>query len=122
MKGAIDYLDPEYFRRQQLIEKSDVYSFSVVLCEVFCARPVVALSFRREQGNLDEWAMHWQKKGQLDQIMDLNPVGKVRPESLRKFRETVLKCLAAYGVDRLSMDDVLWNLEYALHLQEPIMR
>jgi hypothetical protein len=43
--------------------------------------------------NLAEWAMKWQKRGQLDQIIDTTLVGKIRPDSLRKFGETAEKCL-----------------------------
>ena len=68
--------------------------------------------------NIAEWAMVWQKKGLLDQIMDGNLTGKVNTASLKKFGETAEKCLEEYGVDRPSMGDVLWNLEYALQLEE----
>ncbi|MBA0818048.1 hypothetical protein Gohar_021579 [Gossypium harknessii] len=34
VKGSFDYLDLEYYRCRQLTEKSDIYSFSVVLSSI----------------------------------------------------------------------------------------
>ncbi|XP_009115126.1 probable receptor-like protein kinase At1g30570 [Brassica rapa] len=122
VKGSFGYLDPEYFRRQQLTEKSDVYSFGVVLFEAVCARAVINPTLPKDQINLAEWALSWQKQRSLESIIDPNLRGNYSPESLEKYGEIAEKCLADEGKNRPMMGEVLWHLEYVLQLHEAWLR
>jgi hypothetical protein len=53
-----------------------------------CARPVIDQALEREQINLAEWAVGWQRRGQLERIADPRILGEVNENSLRKFAET----------------------------------
>ncbi|KAJ0262358.1 receptor-like protein kinase [Hirschfeldia incana] len=117
VKGSFGYLDPEYLTRQQLTEKSDVYSFGVVMLEVLCGRPVIDPSLPREKVNLIEWGMKLVKKGKMEEILDPFLDGKVKLEEVKKYCELTEKCLAQNGVERPTMGDLLWNLEFMLQVQ-----
>ncbi|KAK9051662.1 hypothetical protein SSX86_028290 [Deinandra increscens subsp. villosa] len=117
VKGSFGYLDPEYMTRQQLTEKSDVYSFGVVMFEILCGRPVIDPSRPRGMVSLVEWVKELQKQGDLEKIIDPYLVGKMNMESLKKFVDIADKCLADEGIDRPSIGNVLWSLEYALQLE-----
>ncbi|KAI9198158.1 hypothetical protein LWI28_011138 [Acer negundo] len=122
VKGSFGYLDPEYFMRQQLTEKSDVYSFGVVLFEVICARAVINPTLPKDQINLADWAMKWQRQRSLESIIDQHLQGGYCPESLEKYGEIAEKCIDDEGKNRPTMGEVLWHLEYVLQLHEAWMR
>ncbi|KAL3722021.1 hypothetical protein ACJRO7_034381 [Eucalyptus globulus] len=106
VKGTFGYLDPEYFKTQQLTEKLDVYSFGVVLLEVLCARPAIDPSLPRDQANLAEWGIACIQNGIIEQIVDPLIAGQINPNSLRKCGEVAEKCLQEEDEERPSMGDL----------------
>lgn len=70
-------------RRQQLTEKSHVYSFGVVLLEVLSGRAAVIKGLPREQVSLAEWGRQIHKKNMIEQIVDPNLIGQIAPECLK---------------------------------------
>ena len=118
VKGTFGYLDPEYYRRQQLSKKSDVYSFGVVLFEVLSAKPPIIRTGEMQAVCLGDWASKCYRNGEVDQIVDPSLKGEIAAECLKTFVEIASNCLHDNGINRPSMNDVVRDLELALQLQE----
>ncbi|KAI4352424.1 hypothetical protein L6164_006678 [Bauhinia variegata] len=118
VKGSFGYLDPEYYIRQRLTLKSDVYAFGVVLLEVLCGRPPFLRSVEKQEACLDEWVRKFHSEGKIDHTVDPSLKGTIAPESLKKFSDLAMECLLDDGNQRPSMNEVVWGLEFALKLQE----
>ncbi|XP_059064835.1 probable LRR receptor-like serine/threonine-protein kinase At1g67720 [Cryptomeria japonica] len=57
VKGIVGYLDPEYFHTNKLTEKSDIYSFGVVLLKMICGRKAIDPELCEEELSLLKWVM-----------------------------------------------------------------
>ncbi|KAG7986449.1 hypothetical protein I3843_03G080400 [Carya illinoinensis] len=117
VKGSFGYLDPEYFKCQQLTEKSDIYSLGVVLCEILCARPPLVRTALKKQVNLAEWFRECSHEDKLDEIVEPFLKNEIKPECLKKFVEVTMSCLLHDRSKRPSMKDVVGGLQFALQLQ-----
>ncbi|PSS34752.1 Receptor-like protein kinase [Actinidia chinensis var. chinensis] len=115
VKGTLGYLDPDYYRTQQLTTKSDVYAFGVVLLEVLCGRPAVDEKLE-EQRSLVLWAKHCIKKRKLHQIIDPLLIGQMSSQCLKLFGEVADHCLQERPEKRPTMAAVVESLENTLAL------
>ncbi|XP_028117245.1 receptor-like protein kinase FERONIA [Camellia sinensis] len=102
VKGSFGYVDPEYYRRQQLTEKSYVYSFGVVLLEVLCGRPAIVTRLEKEQASLVEWGRKCWREGTIDQIVDPHLKGQIVSDCLKKFGKIFKSCLRDTGLQEIA--------------------
>ncbi|KAK9750105.1 hypothetical protein RND81_02G173800 [Saponaria officinalis] len=116
VKGTMGYLDPEYFMTNQLTEKSDVFSFGVMMLEMVTARRPI------EQGKYIVKVV----KGALDRTKDLYGLHEVMDPVLvssstvlvgfEKFVDLALNCAEDSGVDRPTMGEVVKDIERIVKL------
>ncbi|KAI8018136.1 putative receptor-like protein kinase [Camellia lanceoleosa] len=108
------YAAPEYINGL-LTDKSNVYSFGVVLLEVVSAREE-ALYLPPLENRPQLQQSQLEKGGYIDPF--LIRTKKMGTASLRIFVEIMESCLQFNWRERPSMGDVVEKLEYALQLQE----
>ncbi|KAF3967090.1 hypothetical protein CMV_008879 [Castanea mollissima] len=120
-KGEIDGGATQVaIKRGNLLSGQGVHEFQTeieILSKILCARPVLNRTLPEEQVSLVEWVAHCHEKRILDQIIDPYLKGKIAPECFKQFTKIAMKCVADQSVDRPSMDEVMWNLEFSLQLQ-----
>jgi serine/threonine protein kinase len=68
--GTFGYLDPKYFQSSKFIEKSDVYSFSVVLAELLIGEKAISSTRMQESRSLAAYFIQSVKENNLFDILD----------------------------------------------------
>lgn len=117
VRGTAGYLDPEYYKTQQLSEKSDVFSFGVVLLEIVSGREPLDIKRPRNEWSLVEWAKPYIRASKMDEIVDPGIKGGYHAEAMWRVVEVALQCLEPFSAYRPCMVDVVRELEDALIIE-----
>ncbi|XP_038691244.1 wall-associated receptor kinase-like 20 [Tripterygium wilfordii] len=117
-QGTLGYLDPEYYRNYQLTDKSDVYSYGVVLLELLTSQKAIDFSRNENDVNLVIFVSERATGGALMDVVDDRLLGK-EPSgnleiSVRLFSELALACLQERKTDRPCMKDVVQELQHII--------
>ncbi|XP_065853461.1 probable inactive leucine-rich repeat receptor-like protein kinase At3g03770 [Euphorbia lathyris] len=109
--------DPNTAERKSLEEKNDVYDFGVILLEIIVGKPInskneVELVKDELQSSIsgDETA----RRSMVDPAVHKG----YSDQSLKTMMEVCSKCLLKNPTDRPSVEDVLWNLQFAAQVQD----
>ncbi|XP_010523448.1 PREDICTED: probable LRR receptor-like serine/threonine-protein kinase At1g14390 [Tarenaya hassleriana] len=98
-------------------EKEDVYQFGVILLEIITGRVVASssdmggLKLQLENGLKEEPSV-------LRSLIDPSVRGTYAYESLRTTVEFAINCLCEDPSKRPSIEDVVWNLQYTIQVQQ----
>uniref|UniRef100_A0A5B6ZQ21 non-specific serine/threonine protein kinase n=1 Tax=Davidia involucrata TaxID=16924 RepID=A0A5B6ZQ21_DAVIN len=115
VKGTMGYLDPEYYMTQQLTEKSDVYSYGVLLLELITARSPIENGkyiVREVRQSMDKTKDLYNLHGILDPTIGLGTPLK----GLEKFVDLAMRCLEESGAARPRMSEVAKEIENIMQL------
>ncbi|PON82050.1 Serine/threonine protein kinase [Trema orientale] len=103
VRGTPGYMDPEYVITQELTEKSDVYSYGVLLLEIVTARRAV-----QDGKNLVEWSqIHLVSESRLSDLVDPSIRDAFDVEQLQTIASIVRWCTQKEGWARPSIKQVL---------------
>ncbi|KAJ7970350.1 Protein kinase family protein [Quillaja saponaria] len=113
-QGTPGYVDPEYHECYQLTDKSDVFSFGVVLIELISSMPAVDITRHRHEINLSNMAINKIQNRALHELVDTS-LGYESDYKVRKMinavAELAFRCLQSLKDMRPSMVEVLEVLE-----------
>ncbi|GMY26049.1 probable serine/threonine-protein kinase PBL18 [Fagus crenata] len=110
--GTKGYFAPEYIGTGHLMLKSDIYSFGVVLLEIFSGYSAVKKYPDVMEGNLVQWAKPYlSNKLHIHTVIDKRLGESFPREEAQEFAETILRCLSSNPEDRPTISEVVADLE-----------
>ncbi|KAF5186401.1 Receptor-like protein kinase, partial [Thalictrum thalictroides] len=108
--GTFGYLAPEYMQSGRATEKTDVYSFGVLVLEVISGKRPTDASFIEKGLNIVGWLNFLVVENRQREIIDPQCEG-VRAESLDALLSVAILCVSSSPEERLTMHRVVQKLE-----------
>ncbi|GMN37095.1 hypothetical protein TIFTF001_006535 [Ficus carica] len=116
--GTPGYLDPAYYVTNRLNEKSDVFSYGVVLLEIITNQPAIirtSTDGTEERTHISQWVSSRLANGDIRSIVDPRLLqGDFETNSVWKAVEIAMVCLSATTANRPNMSEVVSELKECL--------
>ncbi|KAI3870811.1 hypothetical protein MKX03_006795 [Papaver bracteatum] len=114
--GTVGYMDPEYFRLQQLTTKSDVYSFGVVLLELLTGFKAIHPNETGAPRNIVDYIVPYILEDKMHCVLDpkLSAPTPYEIEAVTQLGYLAADCVNLEGRNRPSMNEVVSCMEDAL--------
>ncbi|XP_074343552.1 putative leucine-rich repeat receptor-like protein kinase At2g19210 [Apium graveolens] len=113
--GTPGYLDPDYYTSGRLTEKSDVFSFGVVLLEMITGQPAILRN--EDRTRITDWVDSTVKNGDIEQVIDARFRGKYDVNAVWKAVELALACASRNSSNRPTMNVVVTELKECMAIE-----
>ncbi|XP_042475543.1 probable receptor-like protein kinase At5g18500 [Macadamia integrifolia] len=119
--GTFGYVAPEYANSGLLNEKSDIYSFGVLLLEAITGRDPVDYGRPAHEVNLVDWLKMMVGSRRSEEVVDPNIEKRPSTRALKRALLTALRCVDPDSHKRPKMGQVVRMLEseeYPIHRED----
>ncbi|KAF8027614.1 hypothetical protein BT93_E0507 [Corymbia citriodora subsp. variegata] len=114
--GTPGYLDPEYHIFGHLSQKSDIYSFGIVLLELITGQPAIIRS-SEDSMHILHWVTPLVERGDIQSIVDPRLNDQFNIGSARKAVDIAMSCVPTKVVQRADVNRVLSELKECLTVE-----
>ncbi|XP_047956779.1 G-type lectin S-receptor-like serine/threonine-protein kinase LECRK3 [Salvia hispanica] len=116
IRGTKGYVAPEWYQKQAITVKADVYSFGVMLLEIICCRKCVDYSKSEDEAILEEWVYDCYATGKIRSLVGDETVEGKKVERMVKIG---IWCVQYDPSLRPTMKKVLLMLEGTVEIPIP---